>query len=76
MVMTELEKLKLIESAFMKALDEVWFARKVIRTIDKDYNTIYPEGLDRFVSQLNNYAIEYTSKVNRMLRKAIEGKEE
>lgn len=75
MKMTELEKLKLIESAFDKALEQVWFARKIIRTIDDDYNTIYPEGLDKFVSQLSNYARDYTSKVNRLIRNAIEDNE-
>lgn len=75
MKMTELDKLKLIESAFDKALHEVWYARKIIRTIESDYNTIYPEGLDKFVSQLTNYASDYTSKVNRLIRKAIEDNE-
>lgn len=73
--MTELDKLKLIESAFDKALHEVCYARKIIRTINDDYNTIYPEGLDKFVSQLSNYARDYTSQVNRLIRKAIEVKE-
>ena len=73
--MTELDKLKLIESAFDKALHEVWYARKIIRTIDSDYNTIYPEGLDRFVSQLTNYVRDYTSQVNRLIRKAIKDNE-
>lgn len=73
--MTELDKLKLIESAFDKALHEVWYARKIIRTIESDYNTIYPEGLDRFVSQLTNYVRDYTSQVNRSIRKAIEDNE-
>lgn len=72
MIMTELDKLKLIEQCFDKALQEVWNARKIIRTIKGDYNTIYPEGLDRFVSQLSNYARDYTSQVNRLIRKAIE----
>ncbi len=75
MIMTELDKLKLIEQCFDKALHEVWFARKIIHTIESDYNTIYPEGLDKFVSQLSNYANEYTRKVNSLIRKAIEVKE-
>lgn len=70
--MTELDKLKLIESAFDKALKQVWYARKIIRTIESDYNTIYPEGLDKFVSQLTNYYAEYTRKVNTAIREKID----
>lgn len=72
--MTELDKLKIIEKCFERALEEIWTARKIIRTIEDDYNTIYPEGLDKFVSQLGNYYRDYKSEVNTLIRKMVDNK--
>lgn len=70
--MDELKKWKLIEKSFEKALDEVYKARELIYTIDDDYNTIYPRGLDKFVTQLENYLSWYEGKVNRVIREEYE----
>lgn len=70
--MDNFEKWKKIEESFLNALEEVYNAQNLIYTIEDDYNTIYPRGLNKFVTQLENYVSYYENKVNRVVREKYE----
>ena len=71
-MMDNFEKWKIIEESLNKALEEVYTARVLIHTIENDYNTIYPRGLDKFISQLENYVSWYERKMNHAIREKYE----
>ena len=71
----ELDKLKRIEKCFEDAYYSVMHARGLMRLLEEDYNST-SEGFTHFVSQLRNYYMEYSRRVNTLYRNIAERYEE